>query len=99
MKNKKENKFFVLKQEDLDNYFSQYTKGVFTTEAEQKYIDQIPFNTVVKAIGNMRETEGKPRFNKYIVCNQDEPHAEEVWQTILKGEDAKNPELIDGVKE
>lgn len=27
--------------------------------------------------------------NKYVVCNQDEPYAEEVWQTILDGETKK----------
>ncbi|MFA5307633.1 MAG: hypothetical protein WC365_09350 [Candidatus Babeliales bacterium] len=27
--------------------------------------------------------------NKYIVCNQDEPYAEKVWQMILDGERAK----------
>lgn len=26
--------------------------------------------------------------NNYIVCNQDEPYADKVWQTILEGEDA-----------
>ena len=28
-------------------------------------------------------------INEYIVCNQDEPYAEKVWQAILSGEDAK----------
>lgn len=32
----------------------------------------------------------RPHDNKYIVCNQDEPYAEKVWQEILKGEDNKS---------
>ena len=27
--------------------------------------------------------------NKYIVCNQDEPYADKVWETILEGEKQK----------
>ena len=27
--------------------------------------------------------------NSYLICNQDEPYSETVWQTILAGEDAK----------
>lgn len=80
MKAKKENKYMVLKLEDLDNFFSQYTKGVFTTPAEQDEINSVPFVYVIEQLKN---------DNKYIVCNQDEPYAEEVWQIILKGEDSK----------
>ena len=28
-------------------------------------------------------------LNKYIVCNQDEPYAEQVWQIIILGEGLK----------
>lgn len=35
--------------------------------------------------------------NKYYVCNQDEPYADEVLQVILAGEDKKN-KLNKGVK-
>jgi len=85
MKAKKEDKYLVIKLKDLDNYFNQYTKGVFTTEDEQNIIDTLTWNEVLHDLQN---------DNKYIVCNQDEPYAEEVWQIILKGEDAKS-----GVKE
>ena len=80
MKAKKEDKFIVLKREDLDNFFSQYTKKKFTTAEEQAVIEQIPFFEV---IDNMKND------NKYIVCNQDEPYAELIWKIILMGEDAK----------
>ena len=80
MESKKENKYVVIKLEDLDNYFSQFTKGVFTTDEEQNVLDTLTWNEVLHALQN---------DNKYIVCNQDEPYAELVWQIILLGEDAK----------
>ena len=80
MKSKKENKYLVIKLEDLDRYFSQFTKGTFTTEDEQLHIDTLTWNEVLREIKN---------DNKYIVCNQDEPYAELIWQIILMGEDAK----------
>lgn len=80
MNAKKENKYLVLKLEKLDNFFEQFTKGLLTTPLESEHIDSITWKEVIEAVKN---------DNKYIVCNQDEPYAEEVWQTILKGEDAK----------
>lgn len=76
----KENKYMVLKLEDLDNFFSDFTKGLFTTDEEKQHIDSITWKEVLAAVKN---------DNKYIVCNQDEPYAELIWQIILLGEDAK----------
>lgn len=36
-----------------------------------------------------QSAENKLRNNKYIICNQDEPYAEDVWQVILAGEAEK----------
>ena len=80
MKAKKEEKYIVFKKEDLENFFSKFTKGVFTTEKELKTINNVTWKEVVDAVSNK---------NKYIVCNQDEPYAELIWQIILMGEDAK----------
>jgi len=80
MKSKKEEKYLVIKLKDLENYFSQFTKGTFTTEDEQNNIDCLTWNEVLREVQNE---------NKYIVCNQDEPYAELIWQIILMGEDAK----------
>jgi hypothetical protein len=74
---KKEEKYLVLKLEDLDEYFNQFTKGIFATKDEQKIIDNLTWKEVIREIKNN---------NKYIVCNQDEPYAEKVWQVILDGE-------------
>ena len=80
MKAKKEEKYLVIKLEDLERYFDQFTKGVFTTEDEQNNIDSLTWNADLREVQN---------HNKYIVCNQDEPYAELIWQIILMGEDAK----------
>lgn len=91
MKAKKENKFFVLKQDELERFFEQFYPHVdakFLDEEGTKLSNAL--DKIVKGIGDMREAEGKPRFNKYICCNQDEPYAEKVWQIILKGEDIKS---------
>ena len=65
---KLEGKYLVIKKKELDEYFSQFTRGVFTTEEEQKLIDQIPFNTVIEVIKKERERQGK-KPNKYVVLN------------------------------
>jgi len=57
---KEENKFLVIKREKLDEYFSQFCSGLFSTEKEARYINQIPFFKVLKELKN---------DNKYIVCN------------------------------
>jgi hypothetical protein len=84
---KKENKFFVLKKADMDEFMERYQKGLFMDEEGTAIQDAI--NKLVDGIGDMREQQGKPRFNAYVVCNQDEPYAEKVWQVILEGERSK----------
>ena len=80
MKAKKEEKYMVLKLDDLENFFSQYTKGIFTNDEEKKNIDNVTWKEVLDAVKN---------DNKYIVCNQDEPYSDLIWDIILMGEDAK----------
>jgi len=84
---KKEEKFFVLKMEDIEDYFARYQDGYFMNDEGTKLHQA--WDTVIKGICEMRKTYGKPAFNNYIVCNQDEPYAELVWQIILLGEKAK----------
>lgn len=80
MKATKENKYLVIKLDDLENYFSQFTKGVFTTDKETKHMSTLTWQEVLDEVKNN---------NKYIVCNQDEPYADLIRQIILLGEDAK----------
>jgi len=79
MKAKREHKYLVINIEDLEEYFSQFTKGAFTTDEEKKHIDSLTWKEVIDAVDN---------DNKYIVCNQDESYADLVWQIILMGEDS-----------
>jgi len=85
MKSKKEEKYIVINKKRLENYLSQFTKGKFTTEDEQNNIDCLTFNEVLRGVDN---------DSKYIVCNQDEPYAELIWQIILMGEDSKELERM-----
>lgn len=66
-----EDKYLVLKKEDLDRFFSQFTKGIFTTKEEQWRIDKIPFNTVLKEIQAYRQSIGK-KDNRYVIPNLDD---------------------------
>ncbi len=49
---------------------------------------------VCSMINRKRKAKGKGPIedNRYILCNQDEPYAEKVWQTILEGERTKETE-------
>jgi transcription elongation factor Elf1 len=46
---------------------------------------------IIRKIDVFRKSDGQPPLssNKYIVCNQDEPYADEVWDIILEGERKK----------
>jgi hypothetical protein len=71
----KEDKFFVLKLEDLHEYL---------TPEGRAQLDEIS-----NYISAMRKQSGREPHPRYVVCNQDEPYANAVWDAILKGEDAK----------
>lgn len=66
-----EDKYLVLKKEDLNRFFSQFTKGIFTTKEEQRHINKIPFNTVLKEIQAYRKSMGK-KDNRYVILNLDD---------------------------
>lgn len=55
------------------------------------YGDRAAIGLALDNIERRRILEKKPSFtkNNYIVCNQDEPYAEAVWDLILLGEDWK----------
>jgi hypothetical protein len=60
-----------------------------------KYLDQLSttnkahLNYILNRIKVMREEQGKTDSPKYFVCNQDEPYANDVLNTILLGEERK----------
>jgi len=74
----KEHKYFVLKLDDLRDLCE--LERVVAHELEH----------VISRYTAYRNFCKKDPDPKYIVCNQDEPYAEEVWKVILDGEDVKN---------
>ena len=64
---KRENKFLVLKSEDIEKYLDSYLKG--------------HLESITAVIEESREEVGK-KTNSYIVVNEDEPYAEQVWALI-----------------
>lgn len=70
-------KFVVFKIEDLQKYFA--------SRPEQRF----HFQRITEGIAKQRETEGKNKYNKYVVCNEDEPYSIHIWKIILQGEDNK----------
>lgn len=71
----KENTHIVIKRQDKEDYLTQEENEVFTK--------------LLTKIASGRAQEGKQPFNKYYVCNIDEPYSEEVLKAILKGEEEK----------
>lgn len=80
MADKEWNKYFVLKNADLKQFLENYDPDDELLNALQD---------VVVGIQKMRIEQGKNPDNEYIVCNQDETYADDVWDLILKGEDSK----------
>ena len=54
---KKENKYLILKIEDVENYFSQLTENKFTTPEEQARIEQEPFWAVVNELDKTKKNK------------------------------------------
>lgn len=69
--NKLDDKYLVIKKEDLERYFSKFTKGLFTTVAESRQMNEIPFLTVIDEIKADRKSRGKNPQN-YVVLNLDD---------------------------
>lgn len=78
---KKENKFVTLIIPNKD--YKEFIKR--SPEVEPL------LNNIEDAYNKFRFWKGK-KLNTYIICNQDEPYAEDVWQTILQGEKNKQSE-------
>lgn len=55
----------------------------------RKYLEGIEQETINK-ITNHALKKGFNLKNKYYVCNQDEPYAHKIIETILEGEALKN---------
>ena len=73
----KEEKYIVFKIDDMRDTCDLYSHVEASLQVVQKWYEK--YRAFCKK---------KPA--SYIVCNQDEPYAEEVWKVILDGEDVKN---------
>ncbi len=71
---KRENKYLVLKWDDIKEY---------TNDEQKKWIERTCFS-----IRNHRLAHGK-KDNSYVVVNEDEPYAEKVWQMIQEHQDGR----------
>lgn len=67
-----EDKFIVVKKEDVQKYLSKS--------------DMVILNVLLGKIIEGRAEEGKSTDNKYLVVNRDEKYADKVLQIILDGE-------------
>ena len=68
----------VIKNSDVDKYLS--------VEQTNNLID------ILQTICQGRKKDGKPTDNEYIICNMDEPYANEVLTVIRKAESEDNNE-------
>ncbi len=74
---RKQAKYIVFKIEDVE--------GLSPRQRRQ-------LNSIHEQIQIMRRKQGRPEKNRYVICNQDEPYAEELWQLIIRREREKlNP--------
>jgi hypothetical protein len=73
----KQDKYIVIKIADMK---AMHGPGHWNDIAQLQHI--------LEGLARWRKLQGKSE-NRYIVCNQDEPYAEKVWQTILQGAYAK----------
>jgi len=74
-----EDKYVMIKIEDIKKYIPEEL--------------QYHLRLMLLKIMNGRVKDGKPRSNDYIVCNQDEAYAKEVWEIIKHGEAIKHMNL------
>ncbi len=66
---KRENKYLVLKHDDIELYL--------------KKRDKTDLDIMLLGIAQGRMDDGKEP-NRYVVVNEDEPYAEQVWKLIEK---------------
>lgn len=75
---KRENKYLVLKHGDIELYLTKR--------------DKADLNIMLLGIAKGRIDMGK-KPNHYVVVNEDEPYAEQVWQLIQEHWEASNETL------
>lgn len=79
---KEHGKYVVIKVDDMREYLPS------------SVIDEL--TDILELIAEGRTCAGKQRYNNYVVCNQDEPYADDVWRLILQGERVKHDQDREG---
>ncbi len=75
-------KYEVMKLGDIDKYLSP---------SQKEYLKYI-----IKTIQDGREEDDKVRCNRYIVVNEDQPYAEQVWKLIQEQWEKDNEDRVSG---
>ena len=65
---KRYNKYEVIKLADIEKYLAPLQK--------------MELREIISTIQWHRAAEGKRRYNSYVVVNEDQPYAEQVWALI-----------------
>jgi len=76
---KREQKFIclIIPMKDVDGFFNKHPNN-------NKKLDDVSYD-----YEKYREYLGKRTTNNYIIVNEDEPYAKDVWNVILEGERKK----------
>ena len=82
MANKKENLYLTIKWSKINTVLTETEQDILHI-----LLDKIDWH--FGKVLNGRTSLNTFKVNKYIICNQDEPYADKVWEIILEGEDAK----------
>jgi hypothetical protein len=79
----KKDSHLVLKNDDIEKYLSAG--------------DLNALDFITHKIKKGRQQDGKSINSNYYICNTDEPYANEVLETIKKGEDEKKHQMQNGM--
>lgn len=79
MKAEKEERFLaiIIPAKDVEGFFYEHPQHRSTLQKIEMDYEQF------------RKEKGKKPRNEYVIVNQDEPYIEDIWKTILEGEDVK----------
>lgn len=104
MIDKLQDKFIVINKKHLEELSEVYTKSCINGNPKINEGDKLIHPEIERFLLRLKGVRSqylgmmkKPLNQKYIVCNQDEPYAEEVARIILEGEN-KKPKTIDDIE-
>ncbi len=85
-----EEKFIVLNKKHINEYLKAWKKNPKTKNAfRENLIVKSIYNILIAFKEDYEFQTGKELNQEYIICNKDEPYAEDVLKVILEGENKK----------